>query len=197
MAIRNLSHLICQQHERLKEAVDAFYAGKEVQALNVAITIRVLIHETRRSKSLLCRVNPNYWDLTIHHRPLLKPGAIFAVPLTIDIAVDRTRKIVKTSLDSPSYQLVPLRRWWNAEYQPIGKLRLSKRDIVLNVADKEAAHADGMVPDSHAILSEPPFRVGVLLQNGQGLFTQPNLAHNITAQSGYEMQTFLERHFLC
>jgi hypothetical protein len=200
MATRNPGNdlkLLRDQHSRLKEAVEAFYEGKKVQALNVAITVRVLIHETGRSSSLLSRINSGYWDLAIHHRPVLNPGAVFVVPLTIHIAGDGTRKIVNTSLDSTSYKLVPLREWWNAAYQPLGTLRLSKKDIILTVADKDGgAHIDGKVPDTHATLSEPPFRVGVMMKNAEGLFTQPNLAHNITAQSGYEMQTFLERHFL-
>jgi hypothetical protein len=189
--------LLRDQHSRLKEAVDAFYAGKEVQALNVAITVRVLIHETDRSCSLLSRVNPNYWDLTIHHRPVLTPGAVFALPVTLQITGDGARQIIRTSLDSESYQLVPLRHWWNAEYQPIGILRLSKKDIILTVADKDGgAHIDARVSDIHATLSEPRFRFG-MIQGAEGIFMQPNLAHAITAQSGYEMQTFLERHFLC
>jgi len=154
MATRNPGNdlaLIRQQHDRLKEAVDAFYADKEVQALNIAITVRVLIHETNRSSSLLSRVNPNYWDLTIHHKPVLNPQAVFAVPLTIQIGGDGTRKIIRTSLDSPSYKLVPLSEWWSAAYQPLGTLRLSKKDIILTVADKDGgAHIDGKVPDTHA-----------------------------------------------
>jgi len=200
MATRNPANdlsLVKQQYERLKEAVDAFYDGKVVQALNIAITVRVLLHETNRSNSLLSRVNPNYWDLPIHHL-CIHPQAVFAVPLSIQIRGNGTRKIIRKSLDSPSYQLVPLREWWNAGYQPLGALRLSKKDIILTVADKDGgAHIDGKVPDTHATLSEPPFRMGVMMENAEGLFTQPNLAHNITAQCGYEIQTFLERHFTC
>ena len=78
-----------------------------IGALNVAITVRVLIHETDRSRSLLSRVNSNYWDLAIHHRPVFNPTAVFAVPLTIEIGDDGTRKVIRTNLDSPPYQLVP------------------------------------------------------------------------------------------
>jgi hypothetical protein len=68
--------LLRDQHSRLKEAVDAFYEGKEVQALNIAITLRVLIHETDRCRSLLSRIKPRYWDLAIHHRPVLNPKTV-------------------------------------------------------------------------------------------------------------------------
>ena len=71
-----------------------------------------------------------------------------------------------------SYKLVPLSEWWNAEYQPLGTLRLAKKDIILTVADKDGgAHIDGKVPDTHATLSEPPFRVGVMMKNAEGLFS--------------------------
>lgn len=198
MATRNPANdtrLLLDQYARLKEALDGFYTGKDVQALNIAITLRVLVHETGNSKSLLSRLGPNYWDLTIRHKPL-RPNAVFVVPIALEIGGDGTRRVVRSGFDSPSYQLVPLRRWWNEDYQPLGATRLSKRTIVLNVAEKDGgAHIDGKVPDSHATLSEPPFVFGVD-NGGEKLFMQPNLAYGITAQAGCEMQDCLERHFL-
>ena len=189
--------LLSEQHSRLKEAVDAYFSGKDAQALNIAITLRVLVHETSKSRSLLSRLNQHYWELPIHHRPVLNPNAVFAVPVTLQVGGDGDRRVMRTSLDLPSYRLVPLRQWWNDAYQPIGTLRLSKKDIILTVADKDGgAHIDAKVPDSHATLSEPPFLFGIR-KAGKDLFATPNLAHCITAQSGYEMQVFLERHFLC
>lgn len=186
--------LLQDQYARLKDAIEGFYSGKEVQALNVAITLRVLVHETSNSESLLSRLRQDYWDLTIQHKPL-NPKAVFVVPISLQIGGDGTRRVIRRGFDSPSYQLVPLRRWWNDDYQPLGKTRLSKKTIVLNVADKDGgAHVDDKVPNSHATLSEPPFRFG--MKNGeQELWTQPNLAYGITAEAGCEMQDYLERHF--
>jgi hypothetical protein len=183
MAIRhpdNDKKLLQAQYTRLKDALDGFYSGKEVQALTAAITLRVLVHQTNSSESLLSRLNQCYWDLPIRHKPL-NPGAVFVVPVSLQIAGDGTRRVIRSDFSSPSYHL--------------GNTRLSKRTIVLNVADKDGrAHVDSKVPDSHATLSEPPFMFG-MDNGGQQLFMKPNLAYGIAAQSGCEMQDFLERHF--
>jgi hypothetical protein len=190
----NDKKLLQDQYARLKDALDGFYSGKEVQALNVAITLRVLVHETSNSDSLLSRLHQDYWDLSIQHKPL-NPKAVFIVPVSLQIGGDGTRRVIRSGFGSPSFQLVSLRRWWNDDYQPLGSTRLSKRTIVLNVADKDGgAHIDPTVPDSHATLSNPPFMFG-MDNGGQKLLMQPNLAYGISAQAGCEMQDYLERHF--
>lgn len=199
MATRNPANdekLLRDQYARLKDALNGFYAGNEVQALNIAITLRVLVHETSKSESLLSRLCQHYWDLTIRHKPL-NPRAAFVVPIRFQLVGGGTGRVIRSGFDSPSYQLVPLRRWWNDDYQPLGNIKLSKKTIVLNVADKDGgAHVDDKVPDSHATLSEPPVRIGIEVNSaGQQRWLQPNLAYGITAEAGCEMQDFLERHF--
>jgi hypothetical protein len=58
-------NLLREQYNRLLDAVDGYYAGKEFEALNIAITLRVLVHKTRKSQPLLGRLNREYWDLSI------------------------------------------------------------------------------------------------------------------------------------
>ncbi|MGA2646979.1 MAG: hypothetical protein ABSF15_19885 [Candidatus Sulfotelmatobacter sp.] len=174
----NDKNLLSAQYTRLKDALDGFYSGKEVQVLNVAITLRVLVHEASSSESLLSRLNRDYWDLTIQHKPL-SPRFVFVVPVSLQVRGDGTRRVMRSGFDSPSYQLVPLRQWWNDDYQPLGNIRLSKRTIILNVAEKDGgAHVDSKVPNSHATLSEPPFMFG-MDNGGQKLLMQPNLGNNI------------------
>lgn len=200
MAIRNPGNdtkLVQDQYSRLKDAVEAFYGGKDVQALNIAVTIRVLLHATASSKSLLSRLHPDYWNLTVYDKPSLGPRTVFALRTPLVISGDGTKRIIRPDFVSEPYQLVPLDRWWNDGYQPLGTLRLSKRQIVLNVADKDGgAHVDGKVPDLHATLSEPPFQFG-MDNGGEKHFMQPNMAYGITAQAGCELQDYLERHFGC
>jgi hypothetical protein len=190
----NDNKLLLAQYARLRDAIDGFYSGKEEQALNVAITLRVLVHETNSSKSLLSRLHQRYWDLSIQHKSL-NPRAVFSVPISLQIRGDGTRRVIRSEFDSPSYGLVSLRQWWTDDYQPLGTTRLSKKTIILNVADKDGgAHVDPKVPDSHAALSEPPFMFGID-NGGVKLWMQPNLAYGIAAQAGCEMQDYLERHF--
>jgi hypothetical protein len=200
MVVRNPGNdtkLVQDQYCRLKDAVESFYAGKDVQALNIAVTIRVLLHETSNSKSLLSRLHSDYWNLTIYDKPPLAPKTIFALRTPLVISGDGTKRIIRPQFDSDLYQLVPLNRWWSDEYQPLGTLRLSKREIVLNVAHKDGgAHIDGKVPDHHATLSEPPF-LFEMDNGGEKHLMQPNMAYGIAAQAGCELQDYLERHFRC
>lgn len=193
----NDTRLLEDQCHRLKDALEGFYAGNDVQALNVAVTIRVLLHETSRSKSLLSRLHSDYWNLTIYDKPPLAPKAFFALRTPLIISGDGTKRLIRPEFDSDGYRLVPLNRWWNDEYQPLGPLRLSKREIVLNVAHKDGgAHIDGEVPDHHATLSVPPF-LFAMDNGGEKHFMQPNMAYGIAAQAGCELQDCLVRHFGC
>ena len=58
----NDGNLLRSQCDRLRAAVDGYYADRKEQALNIAITIRVLVHQTGKSHSLLSRLNPDYWE---------------------------------------------------------------------------------------------------------------------------------------
>lgn len=200
MAVRNPSNdakLLQDQYSRLKDALQGFYAGKDVQALNVAITIRVLLHASKSSKSLLSRLHIDYLNLPIYDKPPLGPKTVFAVRTPLVISGDGTKGTARPQFDNGLYHLVPLSRWWNDDYQPLGALRLSKKEIVLNVANKDGgAHIDSKLPDHHATLSEPPFYFA-MDNGGEKHFMRPNLAYGITAQAGCELQDYLERHFPC
>src|SRR3989442_14160475 len=100
--------LLSEQHSRLKEAVDAYFSGKDVQALNIAITLRVLVHETSKSRSLLSRLNQHYWELPIHHRPVLNPNAVFAVPVTLQAGGDGDRRGMRASPGLPASTILSL-----------------------------------------------------------------------------------------
>lgn len=187
-------NLLKDQYKRLVNAVDGFYAGEEFQALNIAVTLRVLVHKTRTSHPLLARLDRKYWDLTIQHRPL-NPKTIFQVPITLHASGDGVSRIGRSDFASPSYQLVPMIQWWKNDYQPMGAVRLSKEQIILNIANTSGgAHVDDEVPDIHVALAQPPFYFGID-NGGQKIFMQPNIGYGIVAQAGCEMQDCLERHF--
>jgi hypothetical protein len=181
------------QYQRLKDAVDGFYAGSDVQALNVSIALRVLIVDSVKNKSLLSRLRPDYWELDIRDKPL-SPKTIFALPAPIQIAGSGTKQFIRPDLQSPPYQSTTLQKWWHDHYQAIHGHRLSKRQIVLTLCDKAGgAHIDATIPDSHLLLAQPPF--AFQMDNGGEIITmQPNLVYGVTGQSGYEMQDYLERH---
>jgi len=190
-------NLLKAQYDRLRDALDGYYAGKQEQVLNVAATIRVLIHDRpgTDSRSLLSRLNPDYWDLTIYDKPPLSPNTAFAMRTPFVMTGGGPTRKVRPAFIAPLYQQVSIKVWWASDYQPLGGKWLSKETIVRTVADKDGGtHVDDKVPDTHATLSQPPVRLGTE-GGGQLSFIQPNMAYDITAQAGCELQECLERHF--
>lgn len=200
MAIRNPNNdlkLLSDQYRRLADAVEGFYAGKPEQAMNIAVTLRLLMSEgssRSNSISLLSRLNPNVWDLHIHDKQPLSEKTVFMLRCSVAIKGDGTTSYCRPEFDS-QYTKVPLSKWWNGEYQPLGKLRLSKRDIIRTVSDKDGgAHLDETIPDHYITMTEPPF-VFHMDNGGENFYMQPNMAYGITAQAGFEMLDFLKTHF--
>jgi hypothetical protein len=96
---------------------------------------------------------------------------------------DGTAKFIKDDLSSGQHELVTLEKWWTEEYLIIGNVRSSKKDVVLDVSNKDGgAHVDPNIPLRHAAASEPPFAFGV-----NENFVRPNLARVTVAQAGNEL----------
>lgn len=194
----NDGNLLKAQYDRLRDAVDGYYAGKKEQVLNVATAIRVLVHDKpgTSSRSLLSRLNPQYWDLTIYDRLPPHPNAVLTIRTPLVLTGGGPTRFIRPQFIEDLYHLVSMKVWWTANYQALGRDNwLSKETIVRNVADKDGGtHVDGTVPVAHATLSEPPVRIGTESGN-QRSFIQPNIAYDVTAQAGCELQECLERHF--
>jgi hypothetical protein len=179
------------QYDLLKDALNDYYAGIEAKAIEVAVRIRTLVHDTDKSHAFLASIDPKYAQLDIYRKPPPRKNAVFAIPTGIQMSGDGTSKIIRDDFALGLHELVPLERWWTEEYLIIGQVRSSKKQAVLDVANKDGgAHVDPEVPTRHAVASEPPFLFGVN-QN----FVRPNLARSTVAQAGYELQNYLERHF--
>jgi hypothetical protein len=184
--------LLQDQYVLLKDSVAGFYAGTAAKANDVAVRIRTLVHSTDKSRALLSFVAPNYLELDIYHRSSrLSEKAVFFLQQPIRITAGGRSAIMRDDFTNPNYKLVPLERWWMDEYLVIGQVRSSKKQIVLDVANKDGgAHVDEEVPARYVAASEPPFIFGA---NDQ--FVRPNLARSTVAQAGNELLNYLERHF--
>jgi hypothetical protein len=189
------SQLLRDQYSLLRGSVVAFYGGNSAAALDIAVRLRTLVHfpETKSGQEphppFLSLVNPDYARLSIYHK-VPTPGAVLAVNQAFVISNTGTR-FIREDFTSPSYVLVPLERWWGEEYLALGTIRSSKKQVILDVANKDGgAHVDVNIPIRHAAASEPP----VLLGN-EGEFIRPNLARTTVAQAGNELVEYLECHF--
>lgn len=196
------AQLLRDQFSLLNDSVGGFYRGVPAKAIEIAIRIRTLVHESAGrpgqvpSRALLSFLNPNFAKLSIFHKVpehLSSPerSIAFSINQSFRMVPGQTPQFIREDFSSPSYVLVPLERWWNEEYLALGAVRSSKKQIILDTANTDGgAHVAERVPIRHAIASEPPFVFGV-----DDRFARPNLARATVAQAGNELLDYLEAHF--
>jgi hypothetical protein len=184
--------LLKDQYDLLKDALDDYYAGIDAKAIEIAVRIRTLVHDTEKSHAFLSTIDPNYRTLDIYHKPPAGPKVVFSMMQGISMSGDGKSRIIRDDFTKGFHELVPLEQWWTEPYLKIGPtVHSSKKEVVLDVANKDGgAHVDSEVPTRHAVASEPPFRFGV-----NEHLVQPNFARSTVAQAGNELLDYLQRHF--
>jgi hypothetical protein len=139
----NDGKLLRAQYALLRDALDSYYTGKQEQALNIATRIRVLVHDKpgTDNRSLLSRLNPDYWDLPIYDQLPLSKDTTFAMRTFVMTGAKRSTHIMRPIFIEKMYQRVSMKVWWTSDYQPLGGKWLSKETIVLTVADKDGGNS--------------------------------------------------------
>lgn len=152
---------------RLEGALDRFYSHDlsgdpiaiQAAALDIAVPIRVMVHHVPDKKPpsicLLHQVVPDYWKKLIHFAPLINPppvtlpSGVHAVTRSIPLNVSMTigagvNKASFTRYKKGQDPKVPLRNWWIDILWDSGTNKVSNKDIVLAMSNKEGgAHVDG------------------------------------------------------
>jgi hypothetical protein len=192
-----LQTLLREQMGLLRASLHSFYEGTFAESVRIATILRVLVHETGKSKPLLRQVQPNGLDLPIleHAGEWLNEEVFFSFAVsarmgpTIAPAVD---------LGCSHYTLSSIGAWWNRavftfQSRMGTQLIYRRKDVVLILANKEGgAHVDpNEDPDYTRLLTDLP-----LSFEDYGLPVEtPDLARFLTAQSGVEMLECLKRNF--
>lgn len=200
-----------EQTHLLKKATDDFYAGDHIAALNIAVRIRTLVHETDRSIPLLKLIRSDYQAAEIYDKmpaetddaeqSAVTGGFVSHCSVGIQIGGGSFSPFI--DFTSPSYRLVPLGDWWKRAciIVPYGRFPhaerhaiFSKKHLVLTLANKEGgAHVDvKLPPDYVALVTDSPLKIFV---NGVERDTV-NLARYAVAQAGGELLECINRVFL-
>jgi len=191
--------LLKEQHRFLARSVDAFYSGDIAEAVQIATRIRVLLHETRRSKALLKRLRHDYLQMPIWDKNEVKSDEIvFSIPISMILMSGRLSPTRDS--DPRSYEEVRLGRWWerNCLVVPLntGTTSFSRKELVLYIANKDGgAHVDELPAKYRALIEGQPIRVNVGTETAT---PDPiNLARYLVGQSGAELVDCIERAFQC
>lgn len=155
----------------LQRSAAAFDAGYVDEAVRIATTIRVLIHHTANSTSVLKHLNATTISL-LSTCEGASTNALFYIGLGMQQVRNDGGAIKATYaplLDGPVKIYVPVSKWWDMIVYVLGSgERLSRKSIALTAANKDGgAHVDSSLTPEYAALSKEG-AVGYLMSSVGG-----------------------------
>lgn len=143
----------------LSASSKAYDKGFEAEAIRLAVAIRILVHETSESKSLLTQLDKKnilFYDTASDFNPknIMTHIGLAAIMLGGTGGAEYSARLD----DIPPHRLnkkVPFSDWWN-KIVIVDKERnqFTRKSLVLNVANKDGgAHIDPSIDKEYALLS--------------------------------------------
>jgi SEC-C motif len=148
-----------EQLRFLSRSAEAYDAGFTDEAKRLAVTIRILVHDTRSSTSLLTQLNQKkrlFYDTSVPDEAgnLVPYGALTQIAAGLESAT------YLPFLDGPLPRGVQPRHvefepWWMAPIiRTVNEDIFSRRDLVLSMADQDGgAHIDPKLDEAYARLT--------------------------------------------
>ena len=174
----------------LERSCVSYDAGATDEAIRIGTVIRVLIHQTGKSTSLLKHLNATTINLL---STTLEPS-----PQTISFAgmgmmtIGGDRKAYYPQLGNGPFNIqVPVIKWWNQVVMVLdAKHRMTRKMIVLSAANKDGgAHVDEkLTPEYEALAKDGA--VGALVYESTDHYREEQIgdAHLVSLrQMGYEL----------
>jgi hypothetical protein len=181
------------QRHILRKAVNGMVSGDLTQALTVATCLRVLMHETGHSKPLLKSLMNNVQNLTIRDRPSIPQNRIVSIPIAARISSSEPHLTLIETVSEAETVEITLGAWWE---RPIARIpnvgEVTRREVILGVANKEGAHVDDDMTVKFRNLLESKFFRATVNDVELGPI---NLARMMVGTSGVQMLHCLDKHF--
>jgi len=185
----------------LKDAIAKMAEGNLVHALNIATSIRALVHETGSSKPLLKSLRADYLSMPILTgkppklpRPL-RPNehAAWVLHVAANFSIRDNQLSLNPTLIAEHCEETTLGRWWtDLGLRVPGAAPLSRRDIILGISNKESAHVDDDMPRNYRVmLQSKSIRIKINDAEEEVL----NITRYVCGTAGVQMLDCLERHF--
>lgn len=195
-----LLEILREQMALLRTSVDSFYQGNFAESLHIATRIRVLVHETKKGRSLLQQLHGDSRSLPIldaGRRSQPSDHEVFRFTLGVRLGPGAA-VWPAVDLASTHYCVSSIGSWmrrvvfrFNSALGP--QVTYTRKEVILMLANREGgAHVDpDENPDYVRLLKDLPLGLSV---NGVRIET-PDLARFLTAQSGVEMLECLKHNF--
>lgn len=180
---------LSEQIEFLKSSANAFDAGAEIEAKRLAVHIRTLLHDTKRSQSLFDHLGMKgvkFFDSAFEfdaENPLSHSG----LTLTHQSAAGwKHIAPLDDTLGPPSQQ--DFDTWWNSPvFVDSSRRAISRKMLVLNAANKDGgAHVDAELEETYDDLSRNN-SLGQLSFDGQAWKALPGPERAAIRQIAHEL----------
>ena len=208
-----LNGLLDEQLDFLRTSADAFDRGVLPEYKRIALVLRVLLHDTGQSHSLLEQLGAkaSLRFLDTGHRPVAAPGSQIAAPHDVPmgmVLLTATLSAAPAPHGEGSWRVVPMlgsdpersqsqkhfEAWWR---DLIIELRsgetFTRSDFVLGIANKEGgAHVDPDPPVQWVLLRDQSWDdAGGTVDAGGQLVPFRDLVPAVVRQIGYEVSETL------
>lgn len=171
-----MQHLY-EQMTFLRRSAEQYDAGDFSEAKRLAATLRLLLHDTKKSKSLLTHLGLKNKLRFVDTAGEIKPDTFERLPggrfrASIAVAVPLApiawgswkgfRFIARLGDHRTTFRPLPFNTWWNSAAVAIPpKFRLSREDLVLGVANQDGgAHVDASLREQFAGIARQRFILG-------------------------------------
>lgn len=168
----------------------AFDQGLNIEAIRIATVARVLLHQTKRSTSLLKHLNGTTIDL-LSTCPPMGPSTLIGQGMGIlQCSGEGGWKYLPTLGNGPFQQFIPASKWWDQDVMVQHPVRLSRRKIVLAAANQDGGtHVDEVLDPEYEALSTTGFAGSVTHSDPSGTTTRELEGSHFLClrQIGYEL----------
>jgi len=155
---RELQQHLTDTLQALDLSACAFDGGYEGEAKRLAVAIRVVVHDTPNSRSLLGQLghkSMQFYDTSIPRHPgtILTYNGITAMDITPQEAM-YVAPLDNLPPDSPP-RYITFDQWWNTViFVDEARRETTRKDLILAVANKDGgAHVDPVLDEKYASLS--------------------------------------------
>jgi hypothetical protein len=140
----------------LRRSCESYDAGHTDESVRIATVIRVLVHDTKTSTSLLTHLRAMNVKLssTVGDHPRSNTAMLSGMGQLTITTGPAASAIWKASTGSDSIKTeLPVSEWWNQIVYILGRARCSRKDLVLAAANKDGgAHVDAALTADYETL---------------------------------------------
>ncbi|MDG0791442.1 SEC-C domain-containing protein [Cohnella ginsengisoli] len=151
-----LNNHLNEQLILLESSIDSYDAGLIIEAKRMAVTIRLLFHETRNSHSLMKQLNMldhKFLSTAVPNDPanFLSYAGLIGVVLF----ENKTSQCVPMLDEAQVKRWISFDEWWNEViFRDLKNKGFSRKDIIISVANQDGgAHVDPSIEATFAELS--------------------------------------------